>query len=130
MFSSKSKEKTTPKTGNNPNVPTAGRSVSVLIASTKIEGNIDTDMDLRLDGTVKGEVTVNGKVILGQAGTIEGTLNAAEAVIHGRVIGNLFINHLLKLAATAVIEGDISASQFSVEEGAVYRGKCNIGKGV
>ena len=87
-------------------------------------------MDLRLDGAVKGEVTVNGKVILGQTGTIEGTLNAAEAVIHGRVIGNLFINNLLKLASTAVIEGDISASQFSVEEGAVYRGKCNIGKGV
>lgn len=130
MFSSKSKAKVVQKGSSGQNPTTAARSVSVLIASTKIEGNIDTEMDLRLEGTVKGEVTVNGKVILGQTGTIEGTLNAAEAVIHGRVIGNLFVNNLLKLASTAVIEGDISASQFSVEEGAVYRGKCNIGKGV
>ncbi|HHB78467.1 MAG TPA: polymer-forming cytoskeletal protein [Saprospiraceae bacterium] len=130
MFSSKSKEKTTPKktTKSNPS-PSAG-AVSVLIASTTIEGNFDTENDLRLEGTVKGEVTVNGKVVLGESGLIEGTLNAAEAVIHGRVVGNLYVNHLLQLASTAVIEGDISASQFSVQEGAVYRGKCNIGKGV
>ena len=130
MFSSKSKDKTvSKKVTNQTNTPTSS-AVSVLIASTTIQGNLDTENDLRLEGTVKGEVTVNGKVVLGQSGIIEGTLNAAEAVIHGKITGNLYINKLLQLASTAVIEGDITASQFSVQEGAVYRGKCNIGKGM
>ena len=129
MFSSKSKDKTvSKKVTNQTNTPSSA--VSVLIASTAIQGNLDTENDLRLEGTVKGEVTVNGKVVLGQSGIIEGTLNAAEAVIHGKITGDLYINKLLQLASTAVIEGDITASQFSVQEGAVYRGKCNIGKGM
>ena len=107
---------------------TTNNAVSVLISSTIIEGNIDTEMDLRLEGKVVGQITVNGKVVLGNTGVVEGTLTASEAVIHGHVKGNISIHGLLHLASTAIIEGDISASQFSVDEGAVYQGKCNIGR--
>ena len=123
MFSSKSKGKNTVASTT---ISTSG-AVSVLTAGTSIEGNIDTEMDLRLEGSIRGDVSVNGKVVLGNTGMIEGSMTATEAVIHGRIKGNLFINGLLHLASTAVIEGDISATQFSVDEGAVYQGKCNIG---
>lgn len=127
MFSSKSKKDKKVSATTNPNSTSA---VSVLTAGTIVEGNFESEVDLRLEGTINGEVVVKGKVVLGASGLIEGTLHAAEAVVHGRIVGNLFINTRLHLAATAVIEGDITATQFKVEEGAVYRGKCNTGKGV
>ena len=82
---------------------------------------------MRLDGVVVGDVLCDKKLVLGETGKVEGTINTLDAVIMGHIIGELKVNGVLHLNSTANIEGDITAKKMIVEEGARYNGACKIG---
>ena len=103
-------------------------SVNCLVAKgTKIEGIFKCQENVRMDGEVLGEVTCEGKLVMGNESKVEGDLSAVEAVIMGMIKGNLSVSGILHLTATARIEGTIKAHQMVVDEGASYSGECHIG---
>ena len=103
------------------------KAMNMLGMGTLIEGNIKTEGDIRIDGKVIGNVTVNSKLAIGETGIIEGDVQCKNASIEGRVKGNLHISELIFLRKTAVIDGDLIATKLVVEEGAKINGKCSMG---
>jgi cytoskeletal protein CcmA (bactofilin family) len=64
---------------------------------------------------------------MGESGKIVGNTIAKDAIIKGRILGDIIVKESLQLTDTAIIEGNITAKTMVVEEGAKYNGKCQIG---
>jgi cytoskeletal protein CcmA (bactofilin family) len=101
--------------------------ICVIAKGTSIEGEFNTTENVRIDGTIKGNLQCDKKLVLGQSALIEGKLQANEAVIMGNIQGDVVVKGLLRLEGTAVIKGDITAQKIIVEEGARYDGISKIG---
>ena len=99
----------------------------IIAKGTIIEGKITTSENMRIDGTVKGEVHCEKRLVMDAGGLIEGNLHAGESTIKGRVVGTVTVANTLHLLESSFIKGDIKAKKLHVEEGAKYDGKCLIG---
>jgi cytoskeletal protein CcmA (bactofilin family) len=99
----------------------------IIAKGTIIEGKITTSENMRIDGTVKGEVHCEKRLVMDAGGLIEGNLHAGESTIKGKVVGTVTIANTLHLLESSFIKGDIKAKKLHVEEGAKYDGKCLIG---
>jgi cytoskeletal protein CcmA (bactofilin family) len=99
----------------------------VVSKGTSIEGNFSSQADVRLDGLIKGDVRCTKRIVMGETGIIEGSLHAEEAVVMGRIEGEIHVQGVLNLKPTAVVLGNITAQRMAVEEGAQYSGECKVG---
>jgi cytoskeletal protein CcmA (bactofilin family) len=102
-------------------------SVNILGAGTKIEGDIVTNGDIRIDGTLTGSINVKGKLVVGASGSIEGEIICQNADISGTVKGKIGVAELLSLKASAKLTCDIITNKIAVEPGATFSGSCSMG---
>lgn len=103
-----------------------GNSVCFIATDTVINGNLEAESDLRIDGRIIGNVTCKGKVVLYPTGVIEGDLKAADADILGTVNGNITTQNLLTLKPQCSVKGNITAGVLRIEPDAVFNGQCNM----
>lgn len=97
---------------------------NTLSAGTFVKGNISTDADFRLDGKVEGDVSCGAKIVIGPKAEVSGNIEAASAEVLGTVNGNLKINGLLLLKASAIVNGNIFMGTLEVEPNAAFNGSC------
>lgn len=98
-----------------------------LVEGTRIEGTIQADHDLRIDGKVNGKIHCKGKVILGPTGRIEGDIHCQNAVLEGHFSGNLLVDDLLQVMETARVEGDVNTRKLIVQAGSIFNVNCQMG---
>ena len=101
-------------------------SANTIQQGTSIDGNIVSNGSIRIDGKLVGNLTTKAKVVVGKTGHIIGNIICQNASIEGKVQGNLLVDEMLDLRATAVIDGDIKLSKFVVEPSAVFNGNCKM----
>lgn len=94
--------------------------------NTKIKGDIISEADFRIDGTLDGNVKTSGKVVIGLEGYIHGKVECVQADIEGNFNGELIVQDLLSLKSTAVIEGVVSVAKLAVEPGATFNASCTM----
>lgn len=97
--------------------------------NTKIKGDISSEADFRIDGTLQGNVSTTGKVVIGKDGYINGKVECVNADIEGKFNGELQVKELLSLKSSAVIDGTVSVAKLAVEPGATFNASCTMGKG-
>ena len=97
---------------------------NVIGKNTTIVGDIKSDGDFRVDGTLEGTLTTNGRVIIGTEGSIKGKVEAKNADIEGTFSGNLLVSNTLTIKATATISVELVIGQLSVEPGASFTATC------
>ena len=93
---------------------------------TIITGEIISKFDIRIDGTFKGNITGDSKVIIGQDGIVDGDINCSQADILGKIKGNITVKDLLNLRGKASVAGDIYAVKLQIEPTVTFNGKCNM----
>jgi len=98
------------------------RASSMVFSNITIHGHVSGTGDLHLDGTVLGDVKV-GNLTVGDAGNIEGSVEADMIEIRGRVLGSIS-GKQIKLMSTAYVEGDITHDSLAIEVGAYFQGRC------
>lgn len=101
---------------------------TVIAKGTVMEGKFACTENVRLDGSIHGEVKVDKRLVMGDTSYVQGNIFARDAAIKGRIKGDIVVNGALHLMDTAVIEGNITARTMVVEEGARYNGSCKIGE--
>lgn len=104
----------------------AGTLFNALTAGSKITGNIVTDTDIRIDGTVEGDLQCAGKVVIGEKGTLKGTIVCRNAEILGHIEGKISVAETLALRATAHLQGEAQTRVLIVEPNAVFNGNCSM----
>lgn len=102
-------------------------SVNIIGAGTKIEGDIITNGDMRIDGSLTGSINVKGKLVVGASGSLEGEIICQNADISGTIKGKIGVAELLSLKASAKLTCDIITNKIAVEPGATFSGSCSMG---
>ncbi len=95
-----------------------------IVEGTQIQGNIHSPGDIRIDGHVKGNLSVGGKLVVGPTGAVDGEVRAQEASLAGRVLGKLEIKGLTSLLQSANVQADLNTGQLAVESGDQLTGTC------
>lgn len=103
-----------------------GKSATLISAGTTLTGNLQSEGDLRIDGTIKGNVTSAAKVIIGATGFVEGLVMGQQADIAGKVTGNIEVKELLQLREQCIVEGNIAAGKLQIEPTATFNGQCTM----
>jgi cytoskeletal protein CcmA (bactofilin family) len=101
-------------------------SINLIGTGTVIEGEIKSNGDIRIDGSIFGSITSKAKVVLGSTGAIEGDITCQNADISGVLKGKTTVVELLFLKSTSKVLGDIVTSKLVVEAGAIFTGSCNM----
>lgn len=100
---------------------------NIISQGTKIVGDIESKGAFRIDGQVEGNVTTEGKVVIGKSGSIAGTLKAVNVDIEGKFSGKLILKGTLSLKSSAQIEGEVQVNKLAVEPGAAFNATCSMG---
>lgn len=105
---------------------TAGTIYSILAVGTKITGDIVTDYDFRIDGDVEGDITCNGKLIVGPQSCIKGAVICVNAEVYGKIEGSLEVAEMLMLRKDSVVAGPLKTSTLIIEANASFNGSCQM----
>lgn len=105
---------------------TESTAINIITDGTKIKGDVIATGDFRLDGTLEGNIQLNGKLVVGDSGIVNGNILCQNANIIGTVNGNISVKELLSLHSTARVHGDILINKLSIEPGASFSGKCRM----
>jgi cytoskeletal protein CcmA (bactofilin family) len=104
-----------------------GASINLIGSGTNIIGDITSNGDVRIDGTLKGNIAISGKLVVGPSGNITGDIQCQNADISGEIHGKISVGELLVLKASAKLLGDILTNKISIEPNATFTGTCNMG---
>lgn len=119
MFKGKSKSEFFAETSGN-------NAASLISAGTTLTGDINSNSDLRIDGTLIGNINSTAKVIIGANGVVQGDINGQQADILGKVTGAVKVKELLQLKGNSMIKGNIHAGKLQVEPTATFNGECHM----
>jgi cytoskeletal protein CcmA (bactofilin family) len=109
------------------NEKTNGNGATLISAGTTLKGDINSNSDLRIDGTIIGNITSSAKIVIGASGAVEGDVSGTQADIVGKVSGNIKTKDLLQLRGDCIVNGNIHAGQLQVEPTATFNGQCHMG---
>ncbi|MBW1835464.1 MAG: polymer-forming cytoskeletal protein [Deltaproteobacteria bacterium] len=101
-------------------------SVTTFLGSdARIEGTIEFDGAIRLDGKVEGKIkSRGGTVIVGEKAVINADINVGVAIIMGRVNGVVKADNRIEISPPGCVEGDIQAPVISIDAGVKFNGNC------
>lgn len=97
-----------------------------IVEGTTIKGDIISPADFRLDGHLEGNFKSLGKLVIGPAGSIIGTITAVNTDIEGTFEGKIEVEDVLTLKATAIVSGEVICGKLVIENGANFTSYCNM----
>lgn len=100
--------------------------INLVASGTEIKGDIESSGDIRIDGTLRGNLRTKGKVVVGNTGMVKGEIFCKNSDVEGKIDGKINAQELLSLKSTSVITGDIIANRLAIEPGAKFTGSCNM----
>lgn len=117
-----------PKSAKSENFGEASGSgaASIIAAGTTLKGDITSNGDIRIDGTLQGNIHCTAKVVIGANGTVEGDINGQQADIMGKVTGTIKAKELLQLKGGSMVSGNIHSGKLQIEPSANFNGQCHM----
>jgi cytoskeletal protein CcmA (bactofilin family) len=102
----------------------AGGTATIIGSGVVFTGDVTSTADIRIDGTVKGNIECSARVLVGAEGMIEGNVDCKQADVTGKIKGNIRAKEILNLRGNANLDGDIFAAKLEIEPTAVFNGRC------
>lgn len=99
---------------------------TIVGPSVKVEGELNSEGNVRVDGHLTGDIKTSQNLAVGEQAVIAANIKALNAVVAGKVKGNLTVDEALEITETGQVEGDIVAKIISIAPGAVFRGQCSM----
>jgi cytoskeletal protein CcmA (bactofilin family) len=100
---------------------------SVIGPGVVIEGQIDGCGDMRICGRIKGDIRVQGNLVIDAGARIFGAIEAEDITLGGEVEGNVVAAGQVELLDTGRLIGDLKAKFLSAALGSRLRGKVEFG---
>jgi cytoskeletal protein CcmA (bactofilin family) len=104
-----------------------GRINSILGKGCKFKGTIEVEGTLRIDSEFDGVVNCPETLVVGKTGVVKAEINVKNAVIGGKVVGNITATNKIELQSGSHIEGDITTHRLVIDEGVFFEGSCKMG---
>jgi cytoskeletal protein CcmA (bactofilin family) len=112
---------------NSKNEQGQNSALNMIGVGTLIKGDISSEGDIRIDGTIEGKVMSKSKIAMGISANIKGDVFARSADISGKIFGDIEISETLFLRASSKITGNIKTNKLVIESGSEFNGSCIMG---
>ncbi|HEY8362733.1 MAG TPA: polymer-forming cytoskeletal protein [Tissierellaceae bacterium] len=99
---------------------------SLIGENLKITGNIEGKGNLRIDGTVEGDIIYEGNVVIGEDGKVIGNIKASAVSLSGTVNGNVASSSRIEIFENGTLIGDLEAPVLVIHENARFEGNCKM----
>ncbi len=99
---------------------------NVLNSDVEIKGNLKFSGELTFEGKLEGEINTDGTLHLGDSAVINGSINATNVIVRGKINGNITAKDKIDIKAKTELFGDIKASKLVIEEGITFVGKTEV----
>lgn len=106
-----------------PERETGDGAISLVAPGMSIVGDCETDGTVRIEGKLEGSVRAGKSVVVGRSGEVVGDIFTQDAIISGRVSGNITAESRLELQSTCDIQGEIRSRRVQLDEGARFNGQ-------
>ena len=102
---------------------------SHIAADLTIEGKIEGSGHVRIAGSFKGDVNVQGNLTIEAGARVTGQVRASTVVVAGELHGNIEAATRVELLETGMVVGDVKAGSLTVAAGSRMRGQVEFGWG-
>ena len=100
--------------------------VTIISTGVKIEGTVTSGGNVRVDGTINGDVNARGNITVGEHGEIKGQIEADNVIVGGKIFGTVNAKEKLVLEANSLLEGDIVTKILVIAPGAKFEGSSKM----
>jgi cytoskeletal protein CcmA (bactofilin family) len=97
---------------------------NTIAQGTTFNGDLTSEGDFRIEGSINGSLTTSGKVVIGKTGALEGVLTCDNVDVEGKFKGTLDVSGTLNLRSSAHVEGEVQIGKLAVEPGATFNANC------
>lgn len=104
----------------------APTSTTLIGVGANFRGTIMVSGSLRIDGEFEGDILHCDQLEIGEHGIMRSDVEVKDALILGRVFGNIRALGRLEMKAGARVEGDVTAASVVIEPGVHYTGRCTM----
>ena len=104
----------------------ANGEVTIIGAGTIVEGLLKTTASTRIDGTVNGDISSDGVIVVAGEGVVNGNIRAVDVKISGTVKGNVMTSGKTELLSNGKLVGDIHTGSLSIDENSIFQGNCRM----
>src|SRR5262245_15579515 len=101
-------------------------SATVLSAGARLVGDLVTDEEILMAGTLEGTLRTSRSVQVASTGCVKGAIHAESVVVLGTVTGPISANDRIELQAGARVDGDLSAQRVRIYDDVIFNGHCCI----
>lgn len=100
--------------------------INLIGTGTLINGDVNSNGDVRIDGILNGNLSTKGKLVIGETGKITGDVSCKNADIFGYVEGIISVADLLSLKTTSTVTGEMNIGRIAIEPGCKFNGVCKM----
>jgi cytoskeletal protein CcmA (bactofilin family) len=98
----------------------------VIGRSTRVRGRISGEGDLRIEGTVEGDISLRGDLTILDGASATSNVEAHAVVVSGELEGDVRAGGLVRLEAGARMRGDIHSPSVAIDDGAEFSGRLSV----
>lgn len=99
---------------------------SLVGQGTRFSGELDLNGLLRIDGDFIGKIRTTGKVLVGESGRAECSIQSGIVVVGGVVKGDIYASEKTIILSSGIVIGNIFTPRLIVEEGVILEGNCRV----
>lgn len=88
----------------------------------EVRGDVRGPGGVRVEGVVTGSIETDGPVVVGEGGTVDGSVRGSVVVVLGRVRGDVRTGGHLEIGPRGKLVGDVTVDSLRVHKGGVFRG--------
>lgn len=105
------------------------KNVTIIAEGVKIDGKINCPGSARIDGSVKGEITIEDEVIIGKEGKVDANIKTKDAIIAGTYKGDMIASGEVEIAATGKFIGNLTQKDalLTIAKGGLFKGESLVG---
>src|SRR5579864_2149163 len=99
---------------------------TVIGAGITIEGEITTDEDVIVQGTIRGKLNAKDAVNVEHGAHVEADVVSSNLVVAGALTGNITASDRVDLQSGAKVIGNAKAARITIADGAQFKGNVDM----
>jgi cytoskeletal protein CcmA (bactofilin family) len=99
---------------------------TVIGSGITIEGEVSSDDDVVVQGTIRGKLQAKEGVTVEHGAVVEADVSAGPIRVAGQVTGNLTSTDRVDLENGARVVGNVKATRITIADGAQFKGNVDM----
>ena len=101
---------------------------SIISEGVRIEGKIRFTGPVQIDGMAIGDIVSEETLTIGKTGDVKSNIKTKNAVISGRLDGDISATGLVEITSTGIFSGNIiqESPMLKIEKGGTFKGRSII----